>query len=203
METESSFVYGRRKKNYAAAKGYVINDGCNEFTQNVDGLPNCEACGCHRNFHLLKEGGRNQNHNHGGHLINGGNDRNTIADNSEGRRVNENEDDLNGRRGDFNKNGKEILHVIQVKENNGTEEIERCNEFAKKHRKSYTNDQVVQMHALANKLGWTTATRERASEIHVCCEAMGVEKDSFRIWMNNHKRLSRQRGTCKVDGTSH
>ncbi|XP_042504030.1 zinc-finger homeodomain protein 1-like [Macadamia integrifolia] len=186
---EEWFYYGACMKNHAVALGGTTLDGCGEFSPKDDTPDSlfCSVCGCHRNFH-----------------------KQTLflysPDRIEERPPSPPAPPAPVR--------PEVPPVVQVP----SEEVERGQKqqqdqtmvatstvvafpaqnamaevaepvVKKRPRTIFTEDQKTKMSAYANDLGWNMV-RERSSETDRFCYEIGVSRQSFRVWMHNHKNSS-------------
>ncbi|XP_043721668.1 zinc-finger homeodomain protein 8-like [Telopea speciosissima] len=153
-------------KNHAASLGSYATDGCGEFTPDGDspGGLQCEACGCHRNFHrkvrVLAGTGR------------AGNSSNRGGDDPEVVELIE-----YGGIGDHT----EVVTPVEL------QELERS--AKKRARTKFTAEQKEKMLAFAEKLAWRIQ-RDQDAEIDHFCKVTAVSRQVFKVWMHNHKNSS-------------
>ncbi|KAJ4972610.1 hypothetical protein NE237_005784 [Protea cynaroides] len=157
-------IYKDCMKNHAASLGSYATDGCGEFTPDSDtpGGLQCEACGCHRNFHrkvrVVTSTGR------------AGNSCNRGGDNREMEMI------------EYGGGGHtEVVTPVEL------QEMERS--AKKRARTKFTAEQKEKMLAFAGKLGWRIQ-RDQDAEIDRFCKMIGVTRQVFKVWMHNHKNSS-------------
>ncbi|KAJ4960993.1 hypothetical protein NE237_020903 [Protea cynaroides] len=164
MEGDSpNEVYKDCMKNHGANLGSYATDGCGEFTPDADspGGLQCEACGCHRNFHRKVR---------------------VLAGNSSKRggvtEVVELIEYSGGGGGGFRFDGGEEAHPVKVERS-----------AKKRARTKFTAEQKDKMLGFAEKLGWRIQ-RDQDAEIDRFCKMTGVTRQVFKVWMHNHKNSS-------------
>ncbi|XP_042486096.1 zinc-finger homeodomain protein 9-like [Macadamia integrifolia] len=157
-------------KNHAAGLGSYATDGCGEFTPDCDspGCLQCEACGCHRNFH------RKVRVVLAGNVRATGNSCNRGGGNTEVVEMIENDGGGGG-------GHTEVMTPVELKE------LERSSK--KRARTKFTAEQKEKMLAFAEKLGWRIQ-RDQDAEVDRFCEVNGVSRQVFKVWMHNHKNSS-------------
>ncbi|XP_042482324.1 zinc-finger homeodomain protein 8-like [Macadamia integrifolia] len=153
-------------KNHAASLGSYATDGCGEFTPDGDspGGLQCEACGCHRNFHrkvrVLADTGR------AGYSCNREGDDTDMVELIE----------YSGGGGHT-----QVMTPVELKE------LER--NAKKRARTKFTAEQKEKMLGFAEKLGWRIQ-KDQDAEIDRFCKMNGVSRQVFKVWMHNHKNSS-------------
>ncbi|XP_043696395.1 zinc-finger homeodomain protein 11-like [Telopea speciosissima] len=166
-------LYKECMKNHAASLGSYATDGCGEFTPDGDtpGGLQCEACGCHRNFHrkvrvLTGTGRAGNSSNRGGDDL----EMELIQYGSGG-----------GGGGGVGGGHPEVVTPVELLE------LERG--VKKRARTKFTAEQKEKMLGFAEKLGWRIQ-RDQDAEIERFCKMTGVPRQVFKVWMHNHKNSS-------------
>ncbi|KAL1198713.1 Zinc-finger homeodomain protein 13 [Cardamine amara subsp. amara] len=165
--------YGKCRKNQAPCIGISTYDGCGEFVSTTTGEEdslNCAACGCHRSFHKEES------------ITDGGTE--TVLEMLkispyQYRQI------FCSPYGDGGK--KKGGDRIGVDRSDGGDLVEEKEVGRVKRLKTkYTAEQTEKMRDYAEKLQWKMSP-ERRNEVDEFCVEIGVNRKSFRVWMNNHK----------------
>ncbi|KAF8009692.1 hypothetical protein BT93_J0624 [Corymbia citriodora subsp. variegata] len=166
-------TYDECLHNHAANLGRYMVDGCHEYCPKITSADLlCAACGCHRNYHRKV----------------------TIFD------ADITEASGNYSPGDYNmiipkeesfdyKAALPNLLGTGAEDEQWNQLVEPAQREKKKRQKSkFTKEQVEQMRAFAEQLGWSTRDRTRIPEISMFCANMGITKVVFTTWLYNNKK---------------
>ncbi|KAI6677233.1 hypothetical protein NL676_038029 [Syzygium grande] len=181
-------TYNECLHNHAASLGRYMVDGCNEYSpKNTSADLLCAACGCHRNYHrkitvcdpdITEASG---NYSPGDHNI--------IAPKEES----------------FNHEAVLPMLVTGGEGDKLKQLVEPAQHERKKRPKSkFTKEQIEEMRAFAEKLGWSTRGRGLVPEISVFCANLGISKVVFTTWLYNNKKHygcgSSSKKNCSLTG---
>ncbi|KAJ0780205.1 putative transcription factor ZF-HD family [Helianthus annuus] len=174
------FAYGKCNKNYAASNGKHVLDGCGEFMPSFTSASRyiyCNACGCHRSFH-------HQTKYHYPpynyviqypfpplHLHR--------PQTSDMPRSNNTPSSPPLSPSPISSYYPPTsLHPQPIVNNRRTKRV----------RSKFSNNQKKEMLSFAEKIGWKLLKKDEEMVLEFCM-AIGVTKQVFRVWMNNHRNL--------------
>ncbi|KAJ4960594.1 hypothetical protein NE237_020504 [Protea cynaroides] len=192
------FYYGECQKNHATHFGTTATDGCGEFLPD-DNLPDsllCTVCGCHRNYHRKTlyidsddDDGDNQQTLQAAPPV----ELLTAASATPSN---------DGDRGEQQQQQQQMVATdvatpvspnvaaavsepLPVAPREQLEELDA----RRRPRTTFTDYQKERMRLYAEDLGWKMV-RHRSEEINFFCNEIGVSRQSFKVWMHNHKNTS-------------
>ncbi|XVF68206.1 hypothetical protein PTKIN_Ptkin10aG0186100 [Pterospermum kingtungense] len=178
--------YKECRRNHAASFSRYVVDGCGEFICSRNDPFTCVACGCHRSFHRKdiaaavavavpvhvappKPPMQPPTPKPFAPLplasFNGATETSVLVRDRDIINIDASSESFNG---------------AKVKE--GKAKMKN-----KMTRTRLTKEQKMEMARFADKVGWRSRRRDHA-EIHQFCEAIGITKRVFVIWMSNSRR---------------
>ncbi|XP_010068685.2 zinc-finger homeodomain protein 10 [Eucalyptus grandis] len=179
-------AYNECLHNHAANLGRYMVDGCHEYSPKIisaDLL--CAACGCHRNYHRKVTIFDPDNTEASGNHSPG--DHNLITPKEES----------------FDHEAVPPMIGTGGEDERLNQLVDPAQHEKKKRPKSrFTKEQVEQMRAFAENLGWSTRDRSRVPEIMVFCASMGITKVVFTTWLYNNKKHYGRGSSSKKNSSS-
>ncbi|KAI3748033.1 hypothetical protein L6452_10847 [Arctium lappa] len=209
-------VFGKCFKNHAASTGGYALDGCREFMATPTSTPtdltslNCDACGCHRNFHynevdqlqLPVERGniiecpyQHQHQYHDHHPPTPTTSRLVAMANNSGTPDSPSPAPISS---SYYPTPPHMFFAFNpgfpapepADKNRWSILTTGSNGIRKKRfRSKFSQDQKAKMQEFAERIGWKMPKREEEMIVGFCNQ-IGVDKGVFKVWMHNHKNTS-------------